>query len=570
MTHSSPQQKVQVRPRLEVFPGFTTPTSNTTFTPNQFFDVCLRYHSRGVVRLVAYLIRQTLGWCDADGRPLHERVQVSYRELIEKAGISRGVIRRSLDEAIAGGFIECVQAGKASTAHSKAESAHYQLRWDSSPEYKKDPKCFRGFFEGEGNRTDIPNQFFDHLIPHEPLSVVKVVGSVIRFSIGFQARHGRRRQQAALSYRDIERYARIRDTHTLAAAIRNAEQSHYILRLQDGIFDPNAGAQSRPAIFALRWADSSPFYPTGSISPAATEDGGRFKIPSGTGPKTPAANRFRNPSDIQTKLTKKIVKQQQAEVETPKAYAILKAEGFSEEAAKKLANKYPSELIRKQIEWLARRAPSRNRLGMLHRAIEENWPAPEELRHAEVSQESEFARNFYAGLAGNPGLPVAEPSHRDLQLAAEFVARLLKAKPKKVDTTAWARDFARHVRERRRETDVASLVLALRLHGDAWLLRFAQTQDQNRNAEIETARAAHRAKFDGLWLEFIAKSERTCRADRADEYAAFLKRVENTRWRLSAANPERERLVAFQGYFQLPDFWHWDAEFNSQPFSPCA
>ena len=90
MTHSSPQQKVQLQSSIKAFAGFATPTSNTTFTPNQFFDVCLRYHSRGVVRLVAYLIRQTLGWCDANGQPLHERVQVSYRELIEKAGISRG------------------------------------------------------------------------------------------------------------------------------------------------------------------------------------------------------------------------------------------------------------------------------------------------------------------------------------------------------------------------------------------------------------------------------------------------------------------------------------------------
>ena len=255
------------------------------------------------------------------------------------------------------------------------------------PEYHKDPEHFRGFFEGQGNRTDIPNQFFDHIIPQEPLSVVKVVGSVIRFSIGFQARHGRRRQQAALSYRDIERYARIRDTHTLAAAIRHAEQSHYILRLREGIFDPNAGVQSRPAIFALRWADSSPFFPTGSISPAAIEDDERSKIPSGTGPKNPAANRFKNPSDIQTKLTKEIVKQQQADAETPEAFAHLKREGFSEEVAKTLTASYPAEQVRKQIEWLSRRAPGRNRLGMLRRTIEENWPAPEELRHAEVSHE---------------------------------------------------------------------------------------------------------------------------------------------------------------------------------------
>ncbi|MEJ7605157.1 MAG: hypothetical protein WKF37_02575 [Bryobacteraceae bacterium] len=41
-------------------------------------------------------------------------------------------------------------------------SAHYQLRWDSRQDYCKEPSQFQGFFEGEGNRTDIPNQFFDH------------------------------------------------------------------------------------------------------------------------------------------------------------------------------------------------------------------------------------------------------------------------------------------------------------------------------------------------------------------------------------------------------------------------
>ena len=54
------------------FAGFAAPTSNTTFSPNQFFDACLPYSSRGVVRLVAYLIRKTLGWCDSHGIPQQE------------------------------------------------------------------------------------------------------------------------------------------------------------------------------------------------------------------------------------------------------------------------------------------------------------------------------------------------------------------------------------------------------------------------------------------------------------------------------------------------------------------
>jgi hypothetical protein len=223
------------------FSGFARPTSNTTFTPNQFFDVCLPHYSRGVVRLVAFLIRRTLGWCDRDGNPQEEQVQVSYHEFAQRAGISRDMIRSSIDEAIAGGFIECVRPGKPSRPGEPSVSALYQLRWDARDEYIKDPECFRGFFEGEGNRTDIPNQFFDIVIPTEPLSVIKVVGSVIRFSIGFQARHGRRRQQAALSYADLHRYAHIRDPHSLSQALSHAIEANYIVRLEKGVFDRNAG-----------------------------------------------------------------------------------------------------------------------------------------------------------------------------------------------------------------------------------------------------------------------------------------------------------------------------------------
>ena len=148
-----PQQRHRTRSPVKEFPGFAAPTSNTTFTPNQFFDVCVPNYSRGVVRLVAFLIRQALGWCDAEGNPQHEQIRVSYNQLVTRAGIARSEIRKTLDAALQGGFIDCVHAGQASRAYSPAESASYQLRWDSRPEYIKDPKAFRGFFEGQVNRT---------------------------------------------------------------------------------------------------------------------------------------------------------------------------------------------------------------------------------------------------------------------------------------------------------------------------------------------------------------------------------------------------------------------------------
>src|SRR3954452_13295339 len=115
------------RLRSDAFAGFALPTSNTTYTPNQFFDVCLPHYTRGVVRLVAYLIRKTLGWCDADGNPQEAQISCSYQELIDRAGISREMIPGATTAAVAGCFIKCVREGRAASADRQAVSALYQI-----------------------------------------------------------------------------------------------------------------------------------------------------------------------------------------------------------------------------------------------------------------------------------------------------------------------------------------------------------------------------------------------------------------------------------------------------------
>src|SRR6266496_771487 len=293
------------------FRGFAAPTSNTTYTPNQFFDVCLPHHSRGVVRLVAHLIRRTLGWCDADGQPQEEQIQVSYQELIDRAGISRQMIRDAVDEATAGGFIECVRQGRPSRPNETAVTALYQLRWDGGSEYVKDPERFSGFFEGEGNRTDIPNEFFDWVIPREPLSVIKVVGSIIRFSIGFQAQHGRRRQQVALSYTDIQNYARIRNRNDLSQAVQRAIDANYIRCVEAGVFDPHAGILSKAATYAVKWADSPAGFLTGQKSVPGVLLADQSENRTGSSQKSVPENQSENRTDIEIKQTNETLKQQQ-------------------------------------------------------------------------------------------------------------------------------------------------------------------------------------------------------------------------------------------------------------------
>jgi hypothetical protein len=242
-----------------------------------------------VVRLVGYLIYRTFAWSDRDGRPMREQHQVSYRELIEQAGISRGALAQAIEDATRAHLIRRIRSGQAARAGAAAESSVFELMWHDG-EYTADPAKFLGFFEGAGHRTYIPNQFFTRLLPQEPLSVVRVVGSIIRFSIGFEVKHGFRRQQVALSYSAIQRYSRIASREDLASALKHALASNFIQQVEEGRFDPAAGRTSRAATYGLRWASDGEGRPeSGSKSvPAADQAVGI------SGPKSVPGERFRN------------------------------------------------------------------------------------------------------------------------------------------------------------------------------------------------------------------------------------------------------------------------------------
>ena len=554
------------------FAGFAAPTSNTTFTPNQFFDACLPYHSRGVVRLVAYLIRKTLGWCDREGNPQEEEIAVSYRELIDKAGISRDMVRQALDEAEAGHFIECVREGRAKTVGDAGQSARYRLRWDPSPEYRKRPADFRGFFEGEGNRTDIPNQFFDVIVPGEPLSIVKAVGAIIRFSIGYQAKRGTRRQQVALSYRDIERYARIGSPVDLSNALRVALEKNYLVRLESGVFSHRSDLR-KPAIYALRWADDW----VGRKNIAGAE---ASEIRSSNGQKIESAERSKIQSNIQMKPLNETFKPQAADPAT--AVEILKREGFGETASTEIARLVSLETIERQIAWLERRAPSRNRLGMLRKAIVEDWPEPEKVGSSQLAGGPgfELARFFYASLAGNLAEPVSEPSPRDCEIAAGLMKVIQTAYPgfePKVAGT-WLGQLAGQMPK-----PIPSLQLAVRQSGDLLLVRIRQRREADRQATAEAEKLKEAARLKELaarYLDFLRGEEGRIRAEQPDEYARFAAhrdadRAKQLEGPIGAQSPwwrdwfesESARLVALRDFFQLPASEQWQASLNltSQP-----
>lgn len=360
------------------FAGFAAPTSNTTYTPNQFFDVCLPNASRGCVRIVGYLIRKTLGWCDALGNPQHEQIEVSYRELERSAGIGHEMIRSSLNEAVDKHFIECIRAGRAKSGSDTGETALYALKWDATPRYARNLEEFRGFYEGNGNRTDIPNQFFDLVIPKETLAVINVVGAVIRYSIGFQAKHGSRRQQATLPYSQILKVSGLSSRRTLASAIREAIAKQYIVRLDAGYFSASV-AERRSAIYAVYWSDGFHSGITPKRIPAdlwITHSEKDTSSPSRHSEKDTSNAPERIPADRSEKDTIEIKQLNEIQKQPLLVEELLKKAGFDHKTASSFLEKYPATMIRRQVEWLPKRHATKNPTGLLRRAIEGDWPEP--------------------------------------------------------------------------------------------------------------------------------------------------------------------------------------------------
>lgn len=373
------------------FAGFTSLDANYLYCPNQFLDVCLPHSSRGVVRLVAYLLDQTLGWLDSQGNPISQNISVSYQQLITSAGISRSAIRTAIDEAVAAKYIRCIQQGRPASAGKPAEQAAYTLQWDERREYQNTPETFQGFFGGEGHRTPIPNAFFRHVIPHETLIVTKVIGTVLRHTVGYQNQFGGRRSDAPLSYRFIQKYAHIPDPKSLSQGISLAIASNYIVCVDKGQFHPSP-SKRKPAFYAICWQQDRPNWESGSKNqvgeqskiPSSTAVQNpwqeRFDNPSRGGSENPADQRSKNPSKERTSW-KDSSKQQQKDTAVAvklKGIQLLMEAGFDEATARQLAFRTTVEQIEHQIAWLPRRNPNHNRLGMLRRAIAENWLEPDQ------------------------------------------------------------------------------------------------------------------------------------------------------------------------------------------------
>jgi hypothetical protein len=662
------------------FAGYPELSSNTTYTPNQFFDVVLPHSSRGVVRLVAYMLRKTLGWSDAQGNPQEPQVRVSWRELVERAGISRSEIGRALEEAIARRYLRCVERGRSHSAGTVASSALYELCWDEREEYVTDPESFQGFFSGNGNLTYIPNAFFDHTIPTEPLSVIRVVGAIIRHTIGFQTKFGFRRQHVEMSFTELQRRTNIVSRRSLSEAIQQALHHNHLVRVQEGVFDRQAGRESRPTTYGIKWADvrtseqqelrvqvgggtvvGFPLkpYPARTASGTVRDSAGtdesssepsvrkgyrgigskripdRFEKDTGGSARKgyrersekDTGDRFEKDTGLEITPVNNTSKEQQQQICSPEshaavaalvrveketegeAYQLLTTEGFTPDVARLLVASYPEERIRRQCQWIQWRSAQRNRLGLLRKSIEEDWPEPQGtlapagrdqagVRTSEQTPSATFAAYAYAGFADNPGLPVSTASATDVRAAEPFVVRLLELWPEETRIPEWGRQFGAYVRRCVRTSEQStsggrgvplpkSVAAWLRAYGDEFYLNLMERRRQGERQALAAAKKAHQERFSQAFQEYLREQEKELRENYPDLYTRFLEDEEEARGRFERMLPagskfrgealrtfdeeseHLERLTAFlrgQDGAPVVDFWTWDAELNPERF----
>jgi hypothetical protein len=185
----------------------------------------------------------------------------------------------------------------------------------------------------------------------------------------------------------MQNYAHIANRGTLSSAIQVAMQRNYLQRVEEGIFDQNAGVRSRPATYGLMWLNEAEAASHSQKNvPGKIQGPERSENQTGNGQKNVPDRRSEKRTDIQITETNNTLKQQgrvAAGVErihpadqTAVAFNRLREAGFDTPAARALATRYPFDQIDRQLAWIDQRRVRSNRLGMLRLAIERDWSAP--------------------------------------------------------------------------------------------------------------------------------------------------------------------------------------------------
>ncbi|PTY07515.1 hypothetical protein DB347_09480 [Opitutaceae bacterium EW11] len=356
--------------------------ANYTWTPYQFFTVCLPWSSIGCARIVGFAIRTLLGYCDRDGIPQRETLRFTYEDFIQGAGVSRGALAGALREAVDGKFLRrLIEPGE----RQSPVTGTYAINWDKDGAYTDDPDKFAGFCF-QGARKNIPNLFFDRVLATESRAVARLVGAVLFRSIEF-GEAGDRPTPVSLSITRISRLTKISRTHA-HAAIEHSLAVGYLRVSTCGRFDAEHPSKSSCSSYELNWG---PIAKSAGASHAEfKKDYGRVQKGERGGSKrcTRTAYKkvnegvrkgerqsFKKVNDLRTEKIRNTAAELPIAAAAPSIQPLLQA-GFDRAAAERLASSAPPEVISRQIEWLPRRKTTSNRLGLLRKSIEENWPEP--------------------------------------------------------------------------------------------------------------------------------------------------------------------------------------------------
>ncbi len=104
------------------FAGFRSLKANFTTTPNQYFDRVVGHYHPCVERVVAILVRSTLGWEDPDTGERRLEAELALKDFI-RPELSESSARTGIAGAIEAGFI--IQTMPA----TNKQPARYALRW---------------------------------------------------------------------------------------------------------------------------------------------------------------------------------------------------------------------------------------------------------------------------------------------------------------------------------------------------------------------------------------------------------------------------------------------------------
>ena len=615
----------------ETFPGFPDFRANVTFVPIQFFTVVVPHCSRGTVRIVGYALRKVLGWVDEQGNPTREQLRFTYRQLMAKAGVSRDAIASALAEARDKKFLRCVKAPRPDRSGKPSQSGVYEIWWDKAGRYTNRPEEFNGFFypeaavmeESDGSRAgprpksarkNIPNAFFDYLLPRERLSVIRSVGALMFYSIQW-GNGGERKVPVSRSITELSQLTKLSRRHT-HDAVMEAQERGYIEQVDPGFFDPAAGRESRPATYAIRWtaadaANLTPEMRSVNKSPIGKSDrdfersekvhgppvrkGARHQSEKVNGKRSEKVNDIsikRKLKNMKTTATGNGDKNGQSHdaAAAGSGFALLCRVGFDVKSASSLAATHSREVIAQQIQWLALRAPARNRLGLLRSAIEGNWPKPEitESAGSFTAHARLFASHYYASYHGYTGEAGTEPFPKDIELAAKFIPRLLAVTPGEPLIPSWGKRLGRLMKAKHHGDPRAkpNLSFALVLYADEFLRLLQSETAALQKKALGEAKEAHYKVFLADYLHYLKAAEISLQQDNAGLYEEFTAERDHVRKLMSSGpfmtqgdrllqfDDEVNRLLDFADFFEkrpgksVLNFWEWDARLNPQGLKP--